>query len=165
MQLSELSLNQVILIIVFLFLLLQLRQRKFHFWRSLIIPGIMLFITIQFVELQMQGPVFNMMVLVGGGLLGIILGAITSSMMKIRIAKDGSLLLRGSFIAMSIWFLLILTKLYGQDTLFQWGLKSDLILSLFLMVSVCFMIAERVGIYYRYLKKRRDLKRKNNANN
>ncbi|MCE5214896.1 MAG: hypothetical protein LLF83_09290 [Methanobacterium sp.] len=116
MQLSDLTLDQVILIIVFIFLLLQLRQRKFHFWRSLIIPGIMLFITIQFVNLQMQGPFFNTVVLVGGGLLGILLGMITASLMKIKIAKDGSMILRGSFIAKSLWLLFVLAKLYGQNT-------------------------------------------------
>jgi hypothetical protein len=160
MQLSDLSLNQVILIIVFIFLLFQLRQRKFHFWRSMIVPGLMLLVTYFFVTMEMQGPLFNTVVLVGGGILGIILGIIIASLTKLKIAKDGSLLMRGSFIAMGLWFLLILAKLYGQGTLNQWGVDADLFLSLFLMISVTTMISERIGLYYRYLKEKKKVKSK-----
>lgn len=165
MQLSDLTLNQVILIIVFIFLLFQLRQRKFHFWRSMIIPGLMLLVTYLFVTMEMQGPLFNTIVLVGGGIFGLILGMTIAKLTKLKIAKDGSLLMRGSFIAMGLWFLLILAKLYGQDTLSQWGVDADLFLSLFLMISVTTMIAERIGIYYRYLKKRKGVKKNNRGKN
>lgn len=158
MQLSDLSLNQIILIIIVIFLLFQLRQRKFHFWRSMIVPGLMLLVTYLFVNMEMQGPLFNTIILVGGGILGVILGIIIASLTKLKIAKDGSLLMRGSFIAMGLWFLLILAKLYGQDYLNQWGVDADLFLSLFLMISVATMISERIGIYYRYLGKKREFK-------
>ncbi len=158
MQLSDISFNQVVLIIIVIFLLFQLRQRKFHFLRSLIVPGIMLVITYFFVIYELQGPVFNSIVLIGGGLFGIALGIIIASLTKLKIAKDGSLLMRGSFIAMGLWFLIIVAKLYGQDTLNQWGLSSSLLLSLFLMISVATMISERVFIYYRYLRHRKKLK-------
>ena len=91
MQLSDLSLNQVILIIFLIYLLFQLRQRKFHFWRSLIVPGIMLLVTIQFVNLEMQGPLFNTIVLFGGGILGVLLGMTIAAFTKLKIGKDGSL--------------------------------------------------------------------------
>ncbi|MGV8143701.1 MAG: hypothetical protein ACP5OJ_03690 [Methanothermobacter sp.] len=158
MQLSDLSLNQVILIVVIIYLLFQLRQRKFHFLRSLIVPGIMLLVTIQFVNLQLQGPLFNTIVLFGGGVLGVLLGMIIAAKTKLKLSKDGSLLTRGSFITMTIWFLLILAKMYGQNTLNQLGLSTSLILSLFLMLSVSTTISEKVFIYYRYLRNKKELK-------
>ena len=160
MQLSDLSLNQVILIIIFIFLLFQLRQRRFHFWRSLIVPGLMLAVTFLFVNLQLQGPLFNTIVRLGGGIFGVFIGMIIASLTKLKLDKNGKLLMRGSFIAMGLWFLIIIAKLYGQDTLNQMGLSSDLILSLFLMISVSTMISERVFIYYRYLRNRKEWRRK-----
>jgi membrane protein CcdC involved in cytochrome C biogenesis len=126
----------------------------------MIIPGLMLLVTYLFVTMEMQGPLFNTIVLVGGGIIGLILGMIIARLTKLKIAKDGSLIMRGSFIAMGLWFLLILAKLYGQDTMSQWGVDADLFISLFLMISVTTMIAERIGIYYRYMKKKRGIKKK-----
>lgn len=158
MQLSDLSFNQVVLIIIIVFLLFQLRQRKFHFWRSMVVPGLMLVVTLLFVNRELQGPLFNTIVLFGGGVLGLLLGLIIASRTKLKMGKDGSLLMRGSFITMGLWFLIIISKLYGQETLNEIGLSSSLILSLFLMVSVTTMIFERVFIYYRYLRSRKKLK-------
>lgn len=158
MQLSDLSFNQVVLIIIVVFLLFQLRQRKFHFWRSMVVPGLMLVVTLLFVNRELQGPLFNTIVLFGGGVLGLLLGLIIASRTKLKMGKDGSLLMRGSFITMGLWFLIIISKLYGQETLNEIGLSSSLILSLFLMVSVTTMIFERVFIYYRYLRSRKKLK-------
>jgi hypothetical protein len=160
MQLSDLSLNQVILIVIFIFLLFQLRQRRFHFLRSLIVPGLMLLVTILFVNMELQGPLFNTIVLFGGGLIGVLLGMIIASLTKLKLDKNGNLLMRGSFIAMGLWFLIIVAKLYGQETLNQMGLSSSLILSLFLMLSVSTMISERVFIYYRYLRNRKKWKKR-----
>lgn len=156
MQLSDLSFNQVVIIVVVIFLLFQLRQRKFHFWRSMLVPGVMLMVTLLFVRLELQGPLFNTIVIFGGGVFGLVMGMIIARFTKLKIGKDGSLLMRGSFIAMGLWFLIILTKLYGQDTLNQMGLSSSLILSLFLMISVSTMISERVFIYYRYLRNKKE---------
>lgn len=159
MQLSDLSFNQVVIIAVVIFLLFQLRQRKFHFWRSMIVPGAMLMVTLLFVRLELQGPLFNTIVIFGGGVFGLLMGMIIARFTKLKIGKDGSLLMRGSFIAMSLWFLIIMAKLYGQDTLNQMGLSSSLVLSLFLMISVSTMISERVFIYYRYLRNRKEWKK------
>lgn len=159
MQLSDLSFNQVVIIAVVIFLLFQLRQRKFHFWRSMVVPGAMLMVTLLFVRLELQGPLFNTIVIFGGGVFGLLMGMIIARFTKLKIGKDGSLLMRGSFIAMSLWFLIIMAKLYGQDTLNQMGLSSSLVLSLFLMISVSTMISERVFIYYRYLRNRKEWKK------
>ena len=159
MQLSDLSFNQVVLIVIVIFLLFQLRQRKFHFWRSMLVPGLMLLVTFLFVNMELQGPLFNTIVIFGGGILGIFIGMVIARLAKLKLDKKGNLLMRGSFIAMGLWFLVILAKLYGQDTLTQMGLSSDLILSLFLMLSVSTMISERIFIYYRYLRNRKEWKR------
>lgn len=158
MQLSDLSFNQVVLIVIVIFLLFQLRQRKFHFWRSMVMPGLMLIVTFLFVNVELQGPFFNTLVIFGGGVFGLIIGLFAASRTKLKIGKDGSLLVRGSFIAMGVWFLIILAKLYGQSTLSEWGLSSSLILSMFMVISVTTMISERVFIYYRYLRNRKQLK-------
>lgn len=158
MQLSDLSFNQVVLIVIVIFLLFQLRQRRFHFWRSLIVPGLMLMVTWLFVNLELQGPLFNTIVLLGGAILGVLLGMIIAKLTKLKLDKNGNLLMRGSFIAMGLWFLIIVAKLYGQNYLNQFGLTSSLILSLFLMISVSTMISERIFIYYRYLRNRKKWK-------
>jgi membrane protein CcdC involved in cytochrome C biogenesis len=119
----------------------------------------MLLVTILFVNYELQGPLFNTIILFGGGILGVILGMVIASLTKLKLDKKGNLLMRGSFIAMGLWFLIIVAKLYGQDTLNQMGLSSDLILSLFLMISVSTMISERVFIYYRYLRNRKEWKK------
>jgi len=155
---NNISLSQIFIIFILLLLLLQLRQRKFHFWRSLILPGLMLLVTVDLIYMEMMGALFNLLVLVGGGILGVLLGMAVASQMKIKIAEDGSLLLRGSFLAVTLWALIILAKFYGQDTLNQWGLDSYLLLSLFLMITVTSMISQRVYIYYRYLQKKRHMK-------
>jgi hypothetical protein len=121
----------------------------------MIVPGLMLVVTFFFVNMEMQGPLFNTIVLLGGGILGVFLGMIIARLTKLKIGKDGSLLMRGSFIAMGLWFLIIISKLYGQNYLNQLGLTSSLILSLFLMLSVSTMISERIFIYYRYLRNRK----------
>ena len=159
MQLSDISLNQVVLIVIVIFLLLQLRQRKFRFWRSMIVPTIMLMVTLLFVRIELQGPFFNTMVLLAGFILGIFMGMIIARFTKLKIGKDGSLLMRGSFIAMSIWFSIIIAKLYGQNMLNQWGLSSNLVLALFLIIRVSTMISERMFIYYRYLRNRKKWKK------
>lgn len=158
MQLSDLSFNQVVLIVIVIFLLFQLRQRRFHFWRSLIVPGLMLIVTWLFVNLELQGPLFNTIVLLGGAILGVLLGMIIARLTKLKLDKNGNLLMRGSFIAMGLWFLIIVAKLYGQNYLNQFGLTSSLILSLFMMISVSTMISERIFIYYRYLRNRKKWK-------
>lgn len=154
MQLSDISLDQIILIIIVVYLLLQLRQRKFHLLRSMIVPGLMLIVTFLFVNMEMQGPLFNTIVLLGGGILGVFLGMVIARFTKLKI-RNGSLIMRGSFIAMGLWFLIIVSKMYGQNYLNQLGLTSSLILSLFLMLSVSTMISERIFIYYRYLRNRK----------
>ena len=158
MQLSDITFNQIVLIVIVIFLLLQLRQRKFRFWRSLIVPSMMLIVTLLFVRIELQGPFFNTIVLLAGFILGLFMGMIIARFTKLKIGKDGSLLMRGSFIAMSIWFLIIISKLYGQNLLNQWGLSSSLVLTLFLIISVSIMISERIFIYYRYLRNRKKWK-------
>lgn len=158
MQLSDITFNQIVLIVIVIFLLLQLRQRKFRFWRSMIVPSMMLIVTLLFVRIELQGPFFNTIVLLAGFILGLFMGMIIARFTKLKIGKDGSLLMRGSFIAMSIWFLIIISKLYGQNLLNQWGLSSSLVLTLFLIISVSIMISERIFIYYRYLRNRKKWK-------
>lgn len=158
MQLSDITFNQIVLIVIVIFLLLQLRQRKFRFWRSMIVPSMMLIVTLLFVRIELQGPFFNTIVLLAGFILGLFMGMIIARFTKLKIGKDGSLLMRGSFIAMSIWFLIIISKLYGQNLLNQWGLSSSLVLTLFLIISVSTMISERIFIYYRYLRNRKKWK-------
>jgi len=88
----------------------------------------------------------------------LLVGMAIASQMKIKIAEDGSLLVRGSFIAISLWFLIIYAKFYWQDTLNQMGWDPNFLLSLFLLITVTSMISRRIYIYWRYLNKKKNLK-------
>ena len=147
----------IFIFIILLILLLQFRERKFRLWRAILSLGFMLLITIPFIYLEIQMTFTNNLLLFGAGMVGLLLGMAIAHHIKIKIADDGSLLLRGSFLSVGIWALIILAKFYGQDTLNQWGFDPNLLLSLFLVMTVASMISRNFYVYQRYLKKKSEI--------
>lgn len=147
----------IIIFFILIILLLQFRERKFSIWRAVLSLGIMLLITIPFVYLEIQMTFLNNVLLFGAFIVGLLLGVAIGHHTKIKIADDGSLRLRGSFLSVGLWAAIILAKFYGQDTLNQWGFDPNLILSLFLVMTVASMISRNFYVYQRYLKKKGEL--------
>jgi hypothetical protein len=67
--------------------------------------------------------------------------------------KDGSMVLKGSLLAVLLWAAIIGLKIYGKDLLGGIGLiDAGLITSTFLMLTVGMMISRRAFVYWRYLQ-------------
>jgi len=147
----------IFVLIILLILLLQFRERKFRLWRAILSMGFMILITIPFVYLEIQLTPLNNLLLFGAGILGLLIGLGVAYHTKIKIAGDGSLRTRGSVLSVGLWAAIILAKFYGQDTLNQWGFDPNLVLSLFLVMTVATLISRNYYVYQRYLRKKREM--------
>ncbi len=153
---TNIGLSSLIVIIVILILLLsQFRERKFRLWRTMIVMFFMLFVTILFVNLETPDT-SNYPLLLGAGFIGLLLGVAIGHHIKIKIADDGSLLTRGSFLSMGIWIFIVLAKFYGQNTFDQWGWDPNFLLSAFLVISVTTMISRNFYVYMRYTNEKKN---------
>jgi hypothetical protein len=141
--------------IIIVMLLSQFRERKFRLWTSIITMSFMLFITYIFVSIELPADP-NYSILVAGVLAGLMLGLVIAHNIKIKIADDGSLLTKGSFISVGIWIFIILVKFYGQNIFNQWEWNPNFLLSLFLILSISTMISRNIYLYIRYKQKIRE---------
>ncbi len=146
-----------VVIVILVVLLSQFRERKFRLWRSIITMLFMLFVTIVIVNLESPDS-SSYPLLLGAGFIGLLLGIAVGHHIKIKIADDGSLLTKGSFLSMGIWIFVILAKFYGQNIFNQWGWNPNFILSAFLVISVTTMISRNIYVYMRYNDKKRNMK-------
>lgn len=146
----------IIIVFIIMMLLLQFRERKFRLWYSIITMTFMLFVTYIFVSIELPANA-NYSILLVGGLVGIMLGLAIAHNIKIKIADDGSLLTKGSFLSVGIWIFIILVKFYGQNIFNQWQWNPNFLLSLFLILSISIMISRNIYLYIRYKNKKREL--------
>ena len=136
-------------------LLSQFRERKFRLWYSIITMTFMLFVTYIFVSIELPANA-NYTVLIASGLIGVMLGLAIAHNIKIKIANDGSLLTKGSFLSVGIWIFIILVKFYGNNTFNQWEWNPNFLLSLFLILSMSTMVSRNIYLYTRYLNKKKE---------
>ncbi len=67
--------------------------------------------------------------------------------------NNDKIILKGSHVAVAIWILIILLKLYGENILNNMSIiKVDLVLALFLMITLGTVVSRRIIIYWKYLK-------------
>jgi NAD/NADP transhydrogenase beta subunit len=145
-----------IIVFILVMLLSQLREKKFRFWYTVITMTLMIFVTFIFVNFEL--PVnANYVLLLAGGLVGLLLGLAIAHHIKIKIADDGSLLMKGSFLSVGIWIFIILAKFYGQNTFDQWQWNPNFLLSLFLVLSVTTMVSRNIYVYIRYRSKKKEM--------
>ena len=146
----------IIIVFVIMMLLSQFRERKFRLWYSIITMTFMLIVTYIFVSIELPANP-NYTILLAGGLVGVMLGIAIAHNIKIKIADDGSLLTKGSFLSVGIWIFVILVKFYGQNIFSQWQWNPNFLLSLFLILSISVIITRNIYLYTRYLNKKKEL--------
>ncbi len=150
---SSQNFDSIYLIVIFLVLLLQLRRRRIKMWTLLIMPVFMLLFTIPLVEMELTG-LWNVVFLAAGFIVGGGIGVLIGWMMEVNIdEKDGTMVLKGSLLAVAAWGAIIIIKLYGKDLIGSTGaIDIGLLTSVFLMVTLGSMIVRRAFVYWRYLQ-------------
>ena len=144
------------LIIILLVVLLQLRERKMNLRKLIIMPIILALITIPLISIEMYSA-FNIAVIFIGLVIGVLMGILIGRFMKVKIHEDGSLILKGSFLAVLLWIVIIVARIYGKDAISSMKLMVfNLLTSMFLIMAVGAMITRRVYIYWRYRNFKKD---------
>ena len=148
--------NPEFLLIILIIIILQLRRRKVRLWSLLIMPVLISFVTIPLVSSEFSS-VFNVAVIFVSLIIGLLLGILIGKFMEVQIDEDGTMFLKGSFIAVFLWIGIILLKLYGENVLSGTGwLEINLITSAALVMTLGAMISRRSFVYWKYLKFKRE---------
>ena len=151
--------DNVFFVIVLAILLLQLRTRRVRFIGLVVMPVLMLLLTLPLVSMELFSGPLGMALIALGFIIGIGIGVVVGSMMEVKVdPKDGSMLLKGSILAVLVWAAVIGLKIYGKDLLGSTGIVDlGLLTSVFLMMTVGMMIARRAVTYWRYLQMKKGL--------
>jgi membrane protein CcdC involved in cytochrome C biogenesis len=148
--------NQAFILIILLIVLLQLRQRRVKLWSLLIMPLFMFLITLSVVNNELYS-IFNIVLISAGLFAGILIGILIGKFMEVKIDEDGTMLLKGSYIAIIMWIAIIAVKIYGKNVLGSTGIGLNLLTSIFLMITLGAMISRRAFIYWKYLNHKKEL--------
>jgi membrane protein CcdC involved in cytochrome C biogenesis len=148
------NMNQMVFFIILIIIILQLRERKVKSWGLIIVPVFMSLITILVVYNVLFSSILNFFLITAGFILGLVIGIVIGSFMRVKIdEKDGSLVLKGSIVAVILWIAIIALKIYGQDFLAGTRLIDLTVLtSIFLMMALGAIISRRIFIYRKYLE-------------
>ncbi|MGB9979835.1 CcdC protein domain-containing protein [Methanobacterium sp.] len=139
------------LIIILLIIVLQLRERKIKLRKLVIMPVILSIITIPMIYIEMYS-VFNAAVIFVGLLMGVLMGFLISRFMEVKIDEDGSMIMKGSIIAVLLWAAIIVVRIYGKNEISSLGLIDlNLLTAMFLIMAVGAMVSRRVFIYWKYV--------------
>lgn len=139
------------LIVILFIVILQLRERKIKLRKLIIMPAILTVFTLPAVFVEMYS-VFNVAVILLGLLIGILMGYLIARVMEVKIHEDGSMILKGSFLAVLMWAAVIAIKIYGRNVIGSMGLINlNLLTSVFLIMTVGAMISRRVFIYWKFV--------------
>lgn len=139
------------LIIILLIVLLQLRERKMNLRKLIVMPVILALFTLPAVYVEMYS-IFNVAVIFVGLLIGILMGYLIAKFMEVKIHEDGSMILKGSLLAVLMWAAIIAIKIYGRDVIGGMRLIDlNLLTSAFLIMTVGAMISRRVFVYWKYM--------------
>lgn len=139
------------LAVVLLILLLQLRERRVRMWSLVIMPIFLVAVTGAVLVTELAtGPVAWLAILLGFAA-GAAIGLLVASHMHVKVGPDGSLVMKGSVVAVAIWGAILLVKVYGKDLLAGTGLVDmNLVASALLAMTLGMMIFRRGYVYYRY---------------
>ena len=139
------------LIIILLVIILQLRERKMKLRKLIIMPVILSIITLPMVYIEMYS-IFNVAVIFAGLLIGVLMGFLISKFMEVRIDEDGSMIMKGSVVAVLIWAAIILIRVYGRNEISSMGLMDlNLLTAMFLIMAVGAMISRRIFVYWKFV--------------
>ncbi len=148
---SNMFSNQSFLIVLIIIVLLQLRERKVNKFSLMILPLFMFLITLSLVQSVIFTSLLNFIVIILGFVMGLATGIAVGSFMEVKVDKDGSMILKGSKIAVGLWISVILLKMYGQGVLNNTGyFNIGVLSSAILMLTLGAMISRRILVYMKY---------------
>ncbi|MGZ7208671.1 MAG: DUF1453 domain-containing protein, partial [Methanobacterium sp.] len=147
------------LLIILIIVLLQLRTRKIRRpFTLMIMPVALSIFTIPLVSTELFS-VFNAVIIIIAGIIGITIGILIGKFMEIKIDEKGFMILKGSFIAVILWIAIILLKFYGKDVLVGTRLlEINLLTSAFLVMTMGGMFSRRIFIYWKYFQFKKEKK-------
>jgi Protein of unknown function (DUF1453). len=153
------------LIIILFIVVLQLRERKMNLRKLIIMPVILSLFTLPAVYIEMYS-VFNVAIILVGLVVGILLGYVIAKFMEVKIHEDGSMILKGSLLAVLLWAAIIVVKIYGRDVVSSMRLLDlNLLTSMFLIMTVGAMISRRIFIYRKYINFKKNRVQKSDSIN
>ena len=153
------------LIIILLIIILQLRERKIKLRKLVIMPVILSIITIPMIYVEMYS-VFNVAVIFLGLLIGVLMGFLISRFMEVKMDKDGSMIMKGSLIAVLLWAAIIVVRIYGRNEISSMRLIDlNLLTTMFLIMAVGAMISRRIFIYRKYMNFKKNKVQKSDSIN
>lgn len=139
------------LIIILLIIILQLRERKIKLRKLIIMPVILSIITIPMIYVEMYS-VFNVAVIFVGLLIGVLMGFLISRFMEVKMDENGSMIMKGSLIAVLLWAAIIVVRIYGKSAVSSMRIIDlNLLTAMFLIMAVGAMISRRIFIYWKYV--------------
>ena len=144
--------ESVYFLVVIIILLLQLRTRRVGLFGLVLMPLAMLLFTLPLVAMGLPLDLPGIILVALGFIVGVGIGLAVGSMMQVKVdEKDGSMVLKGSILAVLLWAAIIGLKIYGKDLLGSIGIiDMGLLTSMFLMMAVGSMISRRGFLYWRY---------------
>jgi hypothetical protein len=148
---SSMFTSQSFIVIIIIIILLQLRERKVKPLSLMIMPIFMFIVTWFLIQGVIFTSLLNFVLISGSFILGVLIGFFVASFIKVKVDDKGNVMMRGSVIAVAIWILVILIKIYGEQTLgsLQY-FDLSVLTSMFLMITLGTMISRRAFIYRKY---------------
>jgi hypothetical protein len=151
---NSLAFESIFFLVVIILLVFQLRRRRVRFFGLVILPLIMLLFTLPIIMPDVSTSLLGIVLIALGLVIGAGIGIAIGSMMKVEVdEKDGSMVLKGSILAVALWAGIIGLKIFGKDLINSIGIiDMSLVTSMFLMMAVASMITRRGYVYWRYLQ-------------
>lgn len=150
------NMNQTFLVIMVIILILQLRERKVKVRKLFVMPVFMVLATGAVIYTSASSSITAFALVAAGLAVGIGMGAVIGSLMKVNIHEDGSMLLKGSILAVAVWIALIGVKILGKDTLGGTGyINLSVLTSIFLAMALGAMVTRRAYVYREYMRQKK----------
>ena len=101
----------------------------------------------------------NFIFIIASFITGVIIGITLGTFFDVKVEKDGTMFLKGSFAAVLLWILVIALKFYGDNLLTNSGyIDLNVLSSMLLMLTLGAMIARRLFIYNTFRMKIKEIK-------
>ncbi len=156
---NSLEFGSIYFLVVIIILLLQLRRRRVKFFGLVIMPLFMLLFTLPLIMIDFSVSLLGVILLALGFIIGAGIGIAVGSMMEVQVdEKDGTMVLKGSILAVALWAGIIGLKIFGKGLINSIGVVDmGLVTSMFLMMAVASMITRRGYVYWRYMQMKKSI--------
>ena len=154
------SMNQIVFLVILIIVIFQLRERRVRLGGLIILPVLMSYLTVIIVSNVLFSSILNFILIISGLIIGIVIGIAIGSLMKVKVDEEGRMFIKGSFVAVILWIIIILLKVYGQGLIIGAKLIDvNVVTSIFLMMALGAVISRRVINYRKYLQIKKDTKK------